>query len=79
MSRSRRMCRFSAVNIDGRQSKKKKRVGWRIDPRIPRQAQIREECYGDAPKFARGHMTRREDPVWARTRRQPPGMPTPCT
>jgi DNA/RNA endonuclease G (NUC1) len=64
MSRSRRMCRFSAVNIDGKQSKKKKRVGWRFDPRIPRQAQIREECYGDAPKFARGHMTRREDPVW---------------
>jgi endonuclease G len=64
MSRSRRMCRFSAANIDGQQSKKKKRVGWRIDPRIPRAAQIRDECYGDAPKFARGHMTRREDPVW---------------
>jgi DNA/RNA endonuclease G (NUC1) len=64
MSRSRRMCLFSAVNIDGRQSKKKKRAGWRFDPRIPRTAQIKEECYGDAPRFARGHMTRREDPVW---------------
>jgi endonuclease G len=39
-------------------------VGWRTDPRIPRQAQIRDECYGDPPKFSRGHMTRREDPVW---------------
>ena len=64
MCLSRRMCFFSAVNIDGRESKKKKRVGWRTDPRIPRQAQIRDECYGDPPKFSRGHMTRREDPVW---------------
>jgi endonuclease G len=26
--------------------------------------QIKDECYGNEPKFARGHMTRREDPVW---------------
>lgn len=64
MSRSRRLCRFSAVNIDGRQSRKSKRVGWRFDPRIPAKAQILKECYGNAPKFSRGHMTRREDPVW---------------
>ena len=64
MSRERRLCRFSAVNIDGKNSKRKRRVGWRIDPRIPRTAQIRDECYGDPPRFARGHMTRREDPVW---------------
>lgn len=64
MSRSRRLCLFSAVNIAGAESKRKRRVGWRIDPRIPRAAQIREECYGDPPRFARGHMTRREDPVW---------------
>ncbi|GAA4420200.1 DNA/RNA non-specific endonuclease [Nibrella viscosa] len=64
MSRSRRMCLFSAVNIDGKTSAKRKRVGWRLDPRIPTNAQIRNECYGDPPKFSRGHMTRREDPVW---------------
>jgi endonuclease G len=64
MSRSRRMCRYSAVNIDGKRSKSKPRVGWRTDPRIPADAQIRKECYGDPPKFSRGHMTRREDPVW---------------
>lgn len=64
MSRSRRMCLFSAVNIDGGKSVKRKRVGWRLDPRIPREAQIRGECYGPEPKFSRGHMTRREDPVW---------------
>ena len=65
MSRSRRMCRFSAVNIDGTQEQLGlKRPGWRRDSRIEHDEQIRDECYGDAPKFARGHMTRREDPIW---------------
>ena len=64
MSRRRRMCRFSACNIDGKNSKRKRRTGWRTDPRIPAELQIIKECYGNAPKFSRGHMTRREDPVW---------------
>lgn len=64
MSRSRRMCRISAVNIDGAQSRRAGRPGWRYDPRIPRDCQIMYECYGNPPKFSRGHMTRREDPVW---------------
>ena len=64
MSRSRRMCFFSAVNISGGQSRKNKRVGWKWDPRLPREQQIMNECYGDPPRFSRGHMTRREDPGW---------------
>ncbi len=64
MNRPRRLCFFSAVNIDGTATKKKKRPAWRLDPRIPSAQQIRDECYGNAPKFSRGHMTRREDPVW---------------
>jgi endonuclease G, mitochondrial len=64
MSRSRRMCFFSAVNIDGNLSKKSGRVGWKWDPRIPKAQQIMNECYGNPPKFSRGHMTRREDPGW---------------
>ncbi|MDA8563904.1 DNA/RNA non-specific endonuclease [Mariniblastus sp.] len=64
MSESRRMCRLSACNIDGESSRKKKRKGWRFDPRIPKSAQIMKECYGREPKFSRGHMTRRLDPVW---------------
>jgi endonuclease G len=64
MSRSRRMCFFSAVNIDGKTSKKSTRAAWKWDPRIPRAQQIKGECYGNRPKFSRGHMTRREDPVW---------------
>ncbi|MBI5320022.1 DNA/RNA non-specific endonuclease [Bradyrhizobium sp.] len=67
MSRSRRMCFFSAVNIDGNLSKKSARVGWKWDPRIPKAQQIMNECYGSPPKFSRGHMTRREDPGWGRT------------
>jgi endonuclease G len=64
MSRSRRLCFLSAVNIDGATSRKSARAGWRRDPRIPPDAQILNECYGNPPKFSRGHMTRREDPVW---------------
>lgn len=67
MSRSRRMCFFSAVNIDGRLSKKNGRAGWKWDPRIPKSQQIMNECYGNPPKFSRGHMTRREDPGWGRS------------
>lgn len=64
MSKSRRQCFFSAVNIDGATSTGMKRPAWRLDPRIPESAQIMHECYGNAPKFSRGHMTRREDPIW---------------
>jgi endonuclease G len=64
MNRLRRLCFFSAVNVDGQQPRKLKRGGWRFDPRIPEEAQILRECYGNAPKFSRGHMTRREDPIW---------------
>jgi endonuclease G, mitochondrial len=64
MSRSRRMCFFSACNIDGNQSRKSARVSWKWDPRIPKTQQIMQECYGNPPKFSRGHMSRREDPGW---------------
>jgi endonuclease G len=64
MSRSRRLCIFSAGNIDGANPRRFKRPAWRLDARIPAKQQIRDECYGNEPLFARGHMTRREDPVW---------------
>ena len=64
MHATRRLCLFSAVNIDGTQPVKAKRPRWRRDPRIPAGAQILQECYGAPPKFSRGHMTRREDPMW---------------
>ncbi|WP_181832672.1 DNA/RNA non-specific endonuclease [Bosea caraganae] len=64
MSRSRRLCFFSATNIDGNLSRKSARVGWKWDPRILKSQQIMNECYGNPPRFSRGHMTRREDPGW---------------
>lgn len=64
MSRSRRMCLYSACNIDGSRAKPAARVGWKWDPRIPKSQQIMKECYGSPPKFSRGHMTRRNDPSW---------------
>ena len=61
----RKLLRWSAVNIDGgTEIPDLGRPGWRNDPRIPADAQIKEACYGNSPKFARGHMTRREYPNW---------------
>src|SRR5262245_17717949 len=64
MNKRRRMCFFSACNIDGARSKGSQRSTWRYDPRVPEDLQIMKECYGNPPKFSRGHMTRREDPAW---------------
>lgn len=65
MNKERRQCFFSACNIDGETSKRGvKRTGWKFDSRIPVKMQIKDECYGNAPKFSRGHMTRKEDPIW---------------
>jgi endonuclease G len=71
MHSTRRLCVFSAVNIDGKksQSVKGQRPRWRVDPRLPEELQILGECYGleTEGKFSRGHMTRREDPNWGTT------------
>jgi len=68
MHTKRRLCVFSAVNMDGKKSVsvKGQRPRWRVDPRVPDVQQILGECYGQETegKFSRGHMTRREDPNW---------------
>jgi endonuclease G len=65
MNKKKRQCFFSACNIDGKESKRGvARAGWRYDSRIPQEFQIKDECYGGPPKFSRGHMTRKEDPIW---------------
>ncbi|GAB3785227.1 DNA/RNA non-specific endonuclease [Nocardioides ungokensis] len=65
MGTRRKLLRWSAVNIDGTtEIENLGRPGWRNDPRIPTDAQIRDAPYGNSPKFARGHMTRREYPNW---------------
>jgi endonuclease G len=65
INKSRRMCFYSACNIDGKLSKRGvQRSVWKTDPRIPKEFQVIQECYGNPPKFSRGHMTRKEDPIW---------------
>jgi endonuclease G len=64
MSRERRLCFYSACNIDGKEIKRVRRQRWRFDPRIPEDLQIKKECYGNPPRSSRGHMTRRNDPSW---------------
>ncbi len=65
MNKLRRMCFFSICNIDGQQSKRGvARMDWKKDSRIPADMQIIKECYGNPPKFSKGHMTRKEDPIW---------------
>jgi endonuclease G len=64
MCQSRRLCYFTAVNIDGNQSLNVRRTGsWSLDPRIPADAQCGNELYA-GNKFDKGHMVRRLDPVW---------------
>jgi len=72
MREDRRLPYYSAVNIDGGStfSIKGPRPPWSFDDRMDRKFQIKDECYGNESdgKFSRGHMTRREDPNWGKTR-----------
>jgi endonuclease G len=65
MSASRRIALYTAVNIDGQASQKIKRDkdAWFYDDRIDRAHQVGEELYRDN-ELDRGHLVRREDPVW---------------
>lgn len=65
MSASRRLARWTAANLDGRRRYLTERSGdeWSYDPRIPEDAQIGEVLYVDND-LDRGHLVRRQDPVW---------------
>lgn len=68
LSASRGLPLFSAVNIDGKLSDRdiERTDIWRRDSRIEPRHQNLREGYGHEHQglFARGHMTRREDPNW---------------
>ncbi|CAI4033570.1 hypothetical protein DNFV4_04011 [Nitrospira tepida] len=68
MSKSRRLALYVACNIDGRRSQKIKRGQdrWSLDPRMDREYQIGEDLYA-RNELDRGHLVRREDPVWGQT------------
>jgi endonuclease G, mitochondrial len=65
LSKSRRLAYFTAVNIDGAQSKSLPRSGdrWYFDPRIEKAYQSGPDLYWNNP-LDRGHLVRRLDPVW---------------
>ena len=67
MSRSRRLCCMTGVNIDGSQPFfHPKRPGWGLDPRIPAEFQVDGKSFYVPTSFDRGHMVRRLDPVWGK-------------
>jgi endonuclease G len=67
MCRSRKLPLMTAVNIDGNLSKRLGRVDkWYIDGRLGDEFQVDNAAYLKNP-LDRGHMVRREDPVWGET------------
>lgn len=64
MSASRRMPMITGCNIDGAQSRRLPRIQkWSYDGRLNQDDQWGNELYADND-LDRGHMVRREDPVW---------------
>jgi DNA/RNA endonuclease G (NUC1) len=65
MSKSRRMCRFTACNVEGGALQDVGRAGipWRFDARFNEELQAGDDLYRDND-LDRGHMVRRLDPVW---------------
>jgi endonuclease G len=65
MNRRRQLAWYTAVNIDGRKSRRPRREGdrWYFDPRIAETEQIGEDLYA-RNALDRGHLVRRLDPAW---------------
>ena len=64
MSVERRLPMLTAVNIDASQSRRLPRINtWSFDGRIEKSQQFGDALY-DSNALDRGHMVRREDPVW---------------
>lgn len=66
MSRSRKLPRLSAVNIDGASLVDSARPNdpWKYDERLPRFWQLGDAFYTHTTKLDRGHLVRRVDPGW---------------
>ncbi len=71
MNADRRLAFFTAVNIDGARTVKvaRGRDEWHYDPRLAIEHQVGDELYsnelgGSGNWFDRGHLVRRQDPIW---------------
>jgi endonuclease G, mitochondrial len=76
-NKQRRLPMWAASNADYtprmRRAFKGKDIGtpsWRADPRIPESIQLSEAFYDVAGKFDKGHLVRRDDSEWGRTRQE---------
>jgi len=70
MSKSRRLPMLTAVNIDAAKAVGAPRVDvWSFDGRLDEDDQWGDALYFDNP-LDRGHMVRRQDPVWGESARQ---------
>ena len=69
MNKVRRLAIYTAVNIDGRFSKRPARSAdkWYFDPRLEKKFQLGEFLYASNP-LDRGHLVRRLDPAWGTTK-----------
>ena len=66
LSASRRMPMITACNIDGEESRRLPRIQtWSFDGRLDKADQWGDALY-DSNLLDRGHMVRREDPVWGK-------------
>jgi endonuclease G len=64
MSKSRRMPMLTAANIEGSEARSLPRIStWSFDGRLDKEDQWGDALY-DSNALDRGHMVRREDPVW---------------
>jgi len=64
MSASRRLPMLTAANIDGEEARRVPRMStWSFDGRLDKEDQWGDEIYANNA-LDRGHMVRREDPVW---------------
>lgn len=65
LDKDRRLARYTAVNVDGRNALRlrRERDRWILDPRVPADQQTGEPVYADNA-LDRGHLVRRLDPAW---------------
>jgi endonuclease G, mitochondrial len=77
MHKTRRLVMWAASNVDYDKNKRwrtREEFGtdsWKADPRIPEEQQIEDlEFYEPAAKFDRGHIVRREDVAWGKTKKE---------
>ncbi len=64
MHADRKLAMITACNTDGSRLRRLRRSGdWRVDPRIPRGAQVDNDAYKHND-YDRGHLVRRVSPMW---------------